>query len=114
MASVVYLTTEPVRVTAATVQSLRLALDVSAFDELDLILTVYEGTSVVCKIVTAMQNEDDVQGWLNANGASPFGSVSAGASGKANFQNFLKYVRWEVTSSGNATFMISGIGRRWA
>jgi len=53
MAGILNLTNGPVRVTAAVKQDLRLAVDAESFDELDLALTVYEGTSVAAKIITS-------------------------------------------------------------
>ena len=110
MPQLVYLTDKPVRVTAAQKQNLRLAVDVGAVDEIDLLLTVHEGSSVSVKVITGMQLDDEV-GWVDV---ASFSALSATQSEKKNLVNLLRYIRWEVTSSGNATFMLSGMARSWA
>ena len=110
MATIVKLTNGPVRVTAAGKQDLRLAVDLQAFDEVDFAFTVYEGSSVAGKIITSMNADDDVEGWVDAGA---FAATSATGTDKENFKNLLRYVRWEITSSGNATFSITGMARRW-
>ncbi len=110
MATIMNLTNGPVRVTAATKQDIRLSTDAHAFDEVDVALTVYEGTSVAAKLITSMNADDDVEGWVDAGS---FSATSATGTNKLNVKNFLRYLRWEITSSGNATFAISGMARRW-
>ena len=110
MPQLVYLTDKPVRVTAAQKQDLRLAVDVGAVDELDLLLTVHEGSSVSVKVITGMQLETDT-GWVTL---ATFSALSATDSEKQNLVNLLRYIRWEVTSSGDATFMLSGMARSWS
>ena len=111
MPQLVYLTDKPVRVTSAQKQELRLAVDVGAVDEMDLLLTVHEGSSVSVKVITGMQIENGDVGWVDV---ASFTALSATQSEKKNLVNLLRYVRWEVTSSGNATFMLSGMARSWS
>jgi hypothetical protein len=115
----VQLTAAPIRVTATGAQELRLALDVLAFDMLDLELRVLdiEGTtpSITIIVQTGMQRATE-EGWVTA---STFVAVtSAPASQIRTVQNMLRYVRWNVsalTGTGGpaATFLIYGVGRRW-
>jgi len=113
MADVVTLTQKPVRQTAGK-QELRLAVDVSAYDEIDFLLTCYEstgGSSIVVNLLTGMQIESDT-GWVLV---AAFPTTAANAANKMNFKNLLRYVRYElVTGSTTATFLINGIGRKWA
>lgn len=111
MADIIHLTDKPIRNTAATIQELRLAVDVSAYDELDLLLTMYEGSSISVELWTGMQIETE-EGWVIVDTA--FTTISLNGETKKNFKNFLRYVRWKQVTSGDATFMINGIGRRWA
>jgi hypothetical protein len=110
MPQLVYVTDKPVRVSAAQKQELRLAVDIGAVDELDVLLTVHEGSSVGVKVITGMQLESET-GWVDV---VAFTALSATQSEKKNLVNLLRYVRWEVTSSGDATFMLSGMARSWA
>lgn len=115
MADIVMVTLKPVRETGPNKrQELRLAVDVSAYDELDFLITCYEstgGSAIVVNLLTGMQLESET-GWISA-GAFP--STAANAANKANFKNLLRYVRYElVTGSTTATFHINGIGRKWA
>lgn len=111
MADILFLTEKPVRNTIQnTLQELRLALPVDMYDELDLLLTMYEGTSVVIELWTGMQRETD-EGWVLAG---TFATTSAQGETKLNIKNFLAFLRWKVTTTGNATFLINGMGRRWA
>ncbi len=116
----VMITEVPIRVTATGAQDLRLAVDVLDVDELDLELQVLRlegsGPSVTIEIQTGMQIESS-EGWVSV---AAFTSVStAPGSQKRNFPNLLRFVRWNVTAiSGSggpgATFLIHGMGRRWA
>src|SRR5262245_36556796 len=110
MADEIQITDKPVRVTAATKQDMRVCFDAAAYDEVDLCLYVTEGTSVAVKMITNMQNQVE-NGWVDV---ASFTATTAPAGTKQNFKNFLRYIRWEVTSAGNATFTIRGVGRRWA
>jgi hypothetical protein len=110
MGEEIVITDKPVRVTAATKQDLRLCFDASPFDYVQLELIVSEGTSVAVKMTTNMQNESE-NGWLDVAIFSP---ATAPSVSLQRFANLLRYLRWEVTSSGNATFVIRGVGRSWA
>jgi hypothetical protein len=117
MPDIVMLTQKPVRVTSAIPQDLRLAVDVSAYDELDLLLHVvgFAATSLVVAIETAMQNESQ-DAWRPV---VAYSSVSSSNVAELkNVKNFLRYLRYNVTtlsgSTPNATFTLQGMGRRWA
>ncbi len=110
MAKSVDITRGPVRATGPIKQSLSLAVDVSNFDELDLSLVVFDGTSVTSKIITSMDADDDVVGWVSAES---FATTSATGTSRINVVGILRYIRWEITSSGASTFLISGVGRSW-
>jgi hypothetical protein len=113
MADIIYLTDKPIRVAGTGKQELRLALDVSAYDELDLLWTLHEGPSTTSvKLITGMQIESE-NGWPDAETSFTFPSA-APASVKRNYKNFLARIRWEKLDGGTATFMVVGIGRRWA
>lgn len=114
MADIIHLTDGTVRHTTSEKQELRLAVDVSAYDELDLLLTVQEdsaGSSISVRILTGMQMETE-EGWVTA---ATFATTAAQGEDAMNVTNLLRYVRYElVTGSTNATFQINGMARRWA
>lgn len=110
MADIVDVTELPVRVTAASLQDLRLAFDAEDLDVVDLQIFVSEGSSVVARMLTNMQNESE-NGWIVAG---TFATTSANGAAKLNLTQFLRFLRWEITSAGNATFTITGMGRRWS
>jgi hypothetical protein len=114
MADIVMVTQKPVRETGPNKkQDLRLAVDVSTWDELDLLLTCYENTgggTITVNLLTGMQMESET-GWISA-GAFP--ATAANAANKANFKNLLRYVRYELVGSTTATFLVNGVGRKWA
>ncbi len=115
MADVIALVPEPVRMTTSAsgfTQDLRLALDVSEYDELDLVLCVFEASvSLTVKIVTGMQCEGEL-GWVDVD---TFASTGASSAARKNFKNLLRYVRYVVTNGAGVTgsFTITGVGRRW-
>jgi hypothetical protein len=110
MADIIHLTDKPVRNTTAIIQELRLALPVHMYDEADLLLTMYEGTSITIELWTGMQTETE-EGWVLAG---TFTVLSAQGEAKLNIKNFLGFLRWKQTTASAATFLINGIGRRWA
>jgi len=116
------LTHQPIRVTSTppppTLQPIYLALDVSAFDILDIELGIIglegTGTGVTVNVWTGMQNQVD-DGWL---ALSTFSTMTAADTfAKQTFQGgFLKYLRWRVDSLGGytaTTFYIRGMGRSY-
>lgn len=107
MAAVIQLMSSPVRVTAATTQDLRLSTPVLQFNELQLLLQVFEGSSVAVTIITGTQTDTE-DGWVTLD---TFTSTTAPNSTMKTFTSPLPYIRWKVTSSGNATIMVSGVGR---
>jgi hypothetical protein len=110
---IVDLTDKPVRHTDTDKQPLRNAMDVSRYDELDLLIHVQHeasGGGVVVRILTAMQKESE-QGWVTA---ATFPAAQTDEAFKINVQGFLRYVRYELVTSGvTTTFVINGMGRRW-
>jgi len=109
------LTEYPVKVTAVGAQELRLALDTTGADELDLELRALRlvGTSLTVDVETNMQNETD-NGWISlalsaSISSAPFATVRS-------VKRFLRFVRWRVTAfnATEAFFMIHGVARRWA
>ncbi len=115
MADVIALAAEPVRMTTTAsgfTQDLRLALDVADYDELDLVLSVFEASAnLTVKIITGMQCEGEL-GWVDVDS---FSSTGASSASKKNFKNLLRYVRYVVTNGASVTasFTITGVGRRW-
>jgi len=118
MADIIHITDEPVRESTGAggtkKQELRLAQQVEGYDALDLLLTVYEdsgGSGISVKLITGMQNETE-EGWVDLG---TFRTTGAQSASKQSFEGMLRYVRYELmTSSVNATFLIHGVGRRWA
>lgn len=122
MADIIHITDKPVRVGSIGAQELRLAKEVLAYDELDLVLRVLslEGTAgpnVTIELQTGMQLDSE-EGWVQAAAFSNIDDTETPSEEKANVKNFLRYLRWNVTTLGGtdpfATFTIVGVGRRWA
>ena len=103
----IYITDKPLRETGPKKADLRLSVDVGAMTELALVATVYEGTDVSLRVLTGLQLESDL-GWTTLG---TFSLLSANGADKQVWTGLLRYVRWEVVSSGTATFMIAGIAR---
>ncbi len=115
------LTAKPTRQTATGAQPITEVLDVLAYDQLELFLTVFslEGTSTPSAVIvveTSMQNDSaDNALWKPL---VTFATVSA--SNTADVQSassgVLRYIRWRITTlagTGPAvTFSITGVGRR--
>ncbi len=108
MAAMIPLMSAPVQVTAATKQDLRLAVNVSQYNQLDLLLNVYQGTDVAVKILTGMQTDSE-DGWQELGAFAA--TLDAGNSEKKSMTNPLAFIRWQVTSSGTATIFITGVAR---
>ena len=109
MAAAIPLMSAPVRVTAATKQDLRLAVNVAQFNQLEFLINIYEGTDVACKIITGMQTET-YDGWQDLGLFTA--TLDANSSERKTMTNPLAYILWQVTSSGNATFFITGVARQ--
>lgn len=106
----------PVRIAAPGGQDLRLALDVSMFDEIDLELQVVglegSGADVTVDIQTGMQTHSGT-GWSIV---ATFLRATSLSSEKKTLDGFLRYIRWRVSGLNGtaATFLITGIGRTWS
>lgn len=90
------------------------AIDVSGYDELDLLLGVQQlasSGSLTISISTSMHVETE-QGWVTA---STFDTVTvAGVYQKITVRNFLRFVRYYATvTNGGGMFTLSGIARSW-
>jgi hypothetical protein len=107
------LTERPVRTTDIDVQPLRVAVQVGGYAALDLTLQVLEGTDVEVRVITGMQCDTD-DGWVEVDRfvptSAPVGAAPSVATRKVFFP-LLRYARWEVLSSTDATFFIHGVGR---
>jgi ABC-type oligopeptide transport system ATPase subunit len=111
----VALTRYPRRVTSSGPNELRNALDVSEFDQLDLLLSVLafeSGTAdVTIAVETAMQNQSE-DAWVTLD---TFSAVTAAPSHEViSFTGLMRYVRFRVVSidTAPATFTLAGMGRR--
>jgi len=111
------LTAGAVRVTAAGAQELRLAREVLAFDQLDVVVRVLSleggGASIDLALQTGMQLES-AQGWVTLGA---FNRITSSPSGQSHhFTGLLRYVRYEVTALAGtaATFTLCATGRSWA
>jgi len=119
MGEYIKLTTAPVRVTyiAQTYQPEYLALDVSAYDSLELLCVLSETQSspVVIQIWGAMAPEGDAT-WTklgqfpNFTGSNQSWQLQLGAPSTA----LLRWIRWgiQVGSSNTITFFICGRGTK--
>ncbi len=115
MASEIWVTDGVVRVTTGTTkQTLSQAVDVSAIDQLDLVLwiTGFEGTpgNLTVELITGMSMEsEDV--WLTV--ASFTASSAVNFQEKKNFAGLLRFVRWKATlvTATAATFSVRGMAR---
>ena len=109
---------EPVKITAAAGQDVRLALLLGQFHEMDISLRCLEisGTGVTIVFETAKQNEVGPAG-TNDNGwvAMTSGSFTMTAAGTTlvHLTNPLKFVRYNITGIGGGacTLMIQGVAR---
>jgi hypothetical protein len=104
----IVLTERPIRTTDIDIQPLRLAVPVAGYAALDLELQILEGSDVEIRVLTSMQNDSE-DGWVEVDRFVP---TSAGRAVRKPFFPLLKYVRWEVLSVTDATFVIQGVGRR--
>jgi hypothetical protein len=121
MATVIDLTPgQPVVVApggSATNQNLTQAIDVSAFDMLDLQLVVLTapGTGGLVTLITGMQTQSE-DGWKALSTPSSYWTSAAVGTYLQLFdRNFLRYVRWSVASGTGASisFYIRGMGRKY-
>ena len=103
----IYLSNKPIRETGPKKADLRLSVDVGGMSELALVATVYEGIDVSLRVLTGMQLESDL-GWTTLG---TFSLLSANGADKQVWTGILRFVRWEVVSSGTTTFMIAGVAR---
>ncbi len=97
------------------------AVDVSAFDVLDLelnVLVVGGGlVNVQIDLITGMQKQTE-DGWGVVPAGGAWGALPAGSVVLKTFdKGFLKYVRWQCSTglggANTATFYLRGQGRRY-
>jgi hypothetical protein len=114
MATVLNITPlQPVAATNGTKQNLWEAVDVAAFDILDLELVVITPASSasLVTLITGMQIQTE-DGWVALT--TNFSQSTAGSVIKTFDKGFLRYIRWSCDASGTApTFYIRGMGRRY-
>lgn len=118
MADEIDLTNGMMRAAAnGTIQPLAEALDVSAYDILDLVLWVgalegtFTGSGLVITIITGMSKETE-DGWVPLQSFT--GVTASNIPQKLGFTGLLRYVRWKVTGFTGGTaaaFSITGMAR---
>lgn len=112
MADILNFTPNAVTVSAAGAASTKQTLDVTGYNDVDLLLMVLKlsaGASITVEVETAMQQHI---GWVSLGA---FAAVTeAGGAEKKRFSGVLRFLRWNVTSlsaGASATFMIEGMIR---
>ncbi len=120
MADLINLTPTPVLVTGGgspKLMPVEQAIDVSAYDRLDLVIDIPGGAPSTVKLLTSMTLQEDDNDWIEL-------ATTSGTLPDRSFNNYLtapgssgvpmlRYVRWKITpgaSNGSAT--ISGLARR--
>jgi hypothetical protein len=120
MADMFTLTPQPVRVTAVGFQPIYLALDIGAYDFMDVQLGILglEGTSptATVELWTAMQNQTD-DGWVQAFAWTNQSTTNTWIKGTVS-SGLLRYLRWKLTTLGGSgspavTFSIRGMARAY-
>jgi hypothetical protein len=130
MADILTVTPTPIQVTGATKMNMWDAIDVGAYDILDLQLLLvastgsYTSGSFTCQLLTSMQRQVDDGSWTATTFTSGNWTISSWPgsfpSGYPAVQDkgFLRYLRWNVTSlpTGitSVTFFIRGMARKYA
>ncbi len=126
MASIINVTpTQPVTLnnTAANVrQNLWEAVDIAAFDilDLELVITTITGAglgAVQVDLITGMQVQSE-DGWIVATPTGGvWGALAPGAYLKTFDKGLLRYVRWQMTTdiplANTVPFYIKGMARRY-
>ncbi len=120
MADIIRLTEDWVNVTAAgtTDQPLYAAIDVLAYDVLDLMLVTAMETSgspynLTMSLLSGMQVQS-TGSWLKVDAFDPVTSASTNTIQRRTLTGgFFRYLRWSVslTNVTAARFMIEGVGR---
>ncbi len=126
------LTTQPIRVSADGFQPLDLALDISAFDILDVHLGIIaiEGTSsptVTVELWTAATIAEDLSATTSrgftlvhsfgAKSAIGWFKVNLPAAASVADAGLMRFLRWKAALTGTtpaATFFLRGIGRSYS
>ncbi len=119
MGDPIRLTNGPTRITVATKQAAKDALDVTAYKGFDLFLVVYEiaggSPGMTVNITTSMQNvSDDAALWLPLGSAFTTVTTANTAELLSITSGSLRYIRWEVSFPGttaSTTFELTGIAR---
>lgn len=112
MADIINFTPDAVTVSAEGPASLKQTLDVTGYDDVDLVLLVLKITasaSVTIRIETSMQQS---LGWVSLGSFTAV--TTEGTPEKVRFSGVLRYLRWNVTSltaSASATFLLEGMIR---
>ena len=126
MANIIVVTPQPVAITTVTVmQDIRTAIDISAYDYLDLqvgLISVGGTGTLTVNFFTAMQNVVDDGSW--ASGGVNCGNVTFTQADVNKWKGLrlpdtsilLKYLRYQLIPGTltSATVMISGMARRIA
>ena len=123
MADIIVVTPQPVAITATVMQDIRTAIDISAYDYLDLqvgLLSVGGTGTLTVNFFTAMQNVVDDGSW--ASGGVNCGNVTFTQADVNKWKGLrlpdssilLKYLRYQLIPGTltSATVMISGMARR--
>lgn len=112
MADIINFTPDAVTVSAEGPASLKQTLDVTGYNDVDLVLLVLKLTasaSVTVSMETSMQQS---VGWVSLGS---FTAVTAtDTPEKVRFTGVLRYLRWNVTNltaSASATFLLEGMIR---
>ena len=124
MADVIQVTGGIVRVTTTEWQALDQAIDISAYDELDLVIGVVSLESagnLQIKLATGMQkmsgqtDPSSLAGWFQVASFSSIGSAPSWEKIRiASTAGLSRYLRWFVgsLSASAASFTIEGMARR--
>lgn len=128
MADIVVITPQPIIITSgptSVTQDIRTAIDVSAWDYLDLqvgLMSAETNGTVTVNMFTSMQNVVDDSSWVSGGincGSVAFTATSEAGKWKslllpASGTPLLRFVRYQIvlTTTTKATIMISGMGRK--
>ena len=119
MADILNLTPSPVLVTgggSAKTQPVEQAIDVSAYDWIDLAIDAPGGTPGTVVALSSMTLQEADADWVQAaitTGSIPGNSFNHHLEVPASGQPLFRYIRWKITPGGsNGSATISGLARR--